>query len=259
MNIITNDKILEIIEKYNIGKRPLSIILGLGEITISRYLSNDSKPNSQISELLLLILNDPSIYLECLEKNKDKISQIAYGKSKTATLKLLNISDKTDEKLEKISEYIIKNNPGTTNLALQKLLYYCQLFNYVLNEKPMFRSKCNAWDHGPVFEEVYYKYKLNGSNPIEDKNDVTILDDDKRIVDAVIDNFGFVSGTVLCYFTHCESPWKVSYENGTKIDNNQLLDFSRSIKEKYNITSIDDIDNYSKYLISNFKKNGDNN
>ena len=52
MNIIKNTEIKLIIEKYNIGKRPLSIILGLGEVTITRYLNDDSKPNSQISELL---------------------------------------------------------------------------------------------------------------------------------------------------------------------------------------------------------------
>ena len=37
-DIITIEEINEIIEKYNIGKRALSIVLGFGEITITRYL-----------------------------------------------------------------------------------------------------------------------------------------------------------------------------------------------------------------------------
>jgi uncharacterized phage-associated protein len=255
MKLITNDEIKLIIEKYNIGKRPLSIILGLGEVTITRYLSDDSKPNSQISELLFSVLNDPGTYLEYLEKNKDKISSIAYGKSKTSTLKLLNIYDEKDELLDSVSEYIIKYNPETTNLTLQKLLYYCQLFSYVLFDKPMFKSKCSAWQHGPVFEEVYYKYKINGNNPIENKTNVYLDDNVKKVVETVIDNFGCFSGAVLCYFTHSESPWKVSYNSGIKINEEAMENFARKIKEEYNINDTSDIENYVKASIDNFKKN----
>ena len=36
-NIITTSEIEELIDKYAIGKKPLSLILGLGEINIIRY------------------------------------------------------------------------------------------------------------------------------------------------------------------------------------------------------------------------------
>ena len=220
---ITNSQINEIIKKYNIGKRPLSIILGLGEITISRYLNNESKPNNQISELLLEILNDPSKYLEYLEKNKSKISSIAFGKSKTAVSKLLNLSNEKDIELENVAQYIINNNE-ITNLSLQKLLYYCQLFNYVIYDKPMFKSACSAWDHGPVYDDIYYKYKINGNNPISDINKVD-LNFNKKLVNAIINNFGIFSGPTLCYFTHSENPWKTAYNNGGKINDEAFKKF----------------------------------
>ena len=52
--IITIKEILEILEKYNIGKKPLSLVLGWGEITIIRYLEGQI-PDQFHSELLLKI------------------------------------------------------------------------------------------------------------------------------------------------------------------------------------------------------------
>lgn len=39
--VISLEKILEIPEKYNIGKRPLSLLLGWGEMTFTRYYEGD--------------------------------------------------------------------------------------------------------------------------------------------------------------------------------------------------------------------------
>ena len=50
--IITISQIEEIIEKYNIGKKPLSLVLGFGEITIIRYLDG-MIPEKNYSDILL--------------------------------------------------------------------------------------------------------------------------------------------------------------------------------------------------------------
>lgn len=255
MDIVANEDIKIIMDKYNIGKRPLSIILGLGEVTITRYLSDEYKPNARNSELLYSVLNDPSLYLTYLEKNKDKISSIAYRKSKIAVSKILNLSDEKDELLENVAEYIVENNIETTNLSLQNLLYYCQLFNYVLFGKPMFKSTCTVWEHGLVYKNVYYKYKMNGNNPIESTNSISIDLDTKELVDAIIDNFGCFSGAVLCYFTHNESLWKKSFDINSNIDNSDLKSFANKIKEEYQINDISDIEKYVKVSITNLKKN----
>lgn len=43
--------------KYNTGKRPLSLLLGWGAVTITRYLDGDI-PTKSYSDKLKLILND---------------------------------------------------------------------------------------------------------------------------------------------------------------------------------------------------------
>ena len=255
MNTVSNEDIKTIMDKYNVGKRPLSIILGLGEVTITRYLSDEYKPNARNSELLFSVLNGPSLYLTYLEKNKDKISSIAYRKSKDAVSKILNLSNEKDELLENVAEYIVEHNIETTNLSLQNLLYYCQLFNYVLFDKPMFKSACTVWEHGLVYENIYYKYNMNGNNPIESTNSISIDLDTKELVDAIIDNFGCFSGAVLCYFTRSESPWRKSFDSNSNIDNSDLKSFANKLKEEYQINEISDIEKYVKVSITNLKKN----
>ncbi|MEG2548568.1 MAG: hypothetical protein RSA60_09020, partial [Eubacterium sp.] len=67
--IIPLDVILKISEKYAIGKRPLSLLLGWGEQTFSRYCDGDV-PTKQYSEILQKIYDEPKYYEQILEENK---------------------------------------------------------------------------------------------------------------------------------------------------------------------------------------------
>ena len=48
---------------------------------------------------------------------------------------------------------------GISNLKLQKLLYYAQSAYLALKNTPLFSNNIIAWNHGPVVEEIYQKYK----------------------------------------------------------------------------------------------------
>lgn len=253
-NIISANEINKIIEKYNIGKRPLSIILGFGEITITRYLDGKSI-TKQKSDILKEVLDNPDVFLDYLEKNKGEISNIAYAKSKRKVEELLNTKFDNDEIIEKVSQYIIKNNDETTNLSLQKILYYCQLFSYVIFNRPLFNSKCSAWDHGPVFSNIYYKYKSNENELTPVDSDTTFDSNTNDLVDEIIKDFGCYSGKVLCYFTHTEDTWKQAYQNiNSEISSIAFERFAKSIKEKYKINKISDIAKYSEKLMNMFKE-----
>ena len=252
-SIISIKEINEIIEKYNIGKRPLSIILGFGEITITRYL--DGYPvTKQKSDILKEILDSPEEYLKYLEKNKAEISNIAYAKSKRSVEELLNTKFDNDVEIENVSEYIVKNNEDITNLSLQKLLYYCQLFSYVIMNKPMFTSPCSAWDHGPVYRNIYYKYKANDGELIDQVNKPNVNVKNRELVDEIIKDFGCYSGKVLCFFTHTEETWKKGYKAiNNNISDDEMIKLANKIKNKYNINSISDISKYSEELINIYK------
>lgn len=91
-NIISVDKILEIPQKYAIGKRPLSLLLGWGEQTFTRYCEGYI-PSKQYSEILEKIYDEPAYYADILEKNKDNLKSImTYEKSRAAVDNLLGIT-----------------------------------------------------------------------------------------------------------------------------------------------------------------------
>ena len=60
-SIISLEKILEIPEKYSIGKRPISLLLGWGELTFTRYCDGDM-PSKQYSDILQRIYEDPTYF-----------------------------------------------------------------------------------------------------------------------------------------------------------------------------------------------------
>ena len=141
-DIISKEDIEKILDKYNITKRTLPAVLGLGELTITRYL-NGYIPSKNISDLLKKILNDPELYRDYLETNKNKLSHPVYTKSSDKVDSILGIGV-VDEKLEKLAEYVILNNEETTNLTLNKILYFFDVFYRLFYKKRYFKSQVNA-------------------------------------------------------------------------------------------------------------------
>lgn len=157
--IISLEQIREIPEKYSIGKRPLSLLVGWGEQTFSRYADGDI-PTKQYSDTLLRIYNEPTFYLELLEANKGNLkSTLAYKKSRTATKALLSADLPISSKINAAIQYLLNQCEDITPLALQKALYYIQGFYFAFHKTFLFQEDCEAWVHGPVYKDIYFKYK----------------------------------------------------------------------------------------------------
>jgi hypothetical protein len=139
--IISLEKIREIPEKYNIGKRPLSLLLGWGEVTFSRY-DEGYVPTKQYSDILQKIYDDPAYYKELLEKNKANLkSPQAYEKSMRRVKELLGEKENTGSKLDLSIQYLLHECEDITPLALQKLLYYVQGFYYAFAGRFLFATR----------------------------------------------------------------------------------------------------------------------
>ena len=105
--IVSLDIILAIPEKYSIGKRPLSLLLGWGEQTFSRYCDGDM-PTKQYSEILTRIYEDPLYYAELLEAGKGNLkSQSSYEKSRKAVDELIGVSDRDSSNIDVAIKYIL--------------------------------------------------------------------------------------------------------------------------------------------------------
>ena len=129
-----------------------------------------------------------------------------------------------------ITRYLLCKVYDITPLALQKMLYYAQAFYFALFGEELFLDACQAWAHGPVYPDVYYKkYKSYGYNPI-DQPPLSNHDDfaelttkEIEFLDAIISAFGCYSGPILKKMTHNEKPWRETRGN--------LLPNDRSVSE----------------------------
>lgn len=144
---------------------------------------------------------------------------------------------------------------------MQKQLYYSQGFHIVFTGEYLFHNNCEAWAHGPVYRNVYYKYKGYGYNPIEDRDykygEIKLATVEKELLDSVIRNFGCYSGKVLDKMTHAEEPWRatrigLSDNEGSDliIDKKLIGKYFNEIKSKYNMFNTSDIRDYSSDLFS---------
>lgn len=251
--IIGLNQIDEILKKYNIAKRPLSLILGFGETTISRYYQGYI-PSIKHSIILKKVLNDSDEYYSYLMANKEKLTDIAYKKTKEKVDVLLGLQDENnriqDNAISNVAKYII-NTIEITNLGLQKLLYYIQCIFSCCHNKSLFLSKCSAWAHGPVFGKIYYEYKKYGYEEIEsNKNEKIELEEDvKEIVDNVIKYFGCYSAKTLEFFTHNEDPWiNATYKEDNVIEKSDMKRFGEKMFRENGISSPNEINKYSEKM-----------
>jgi len=256
--IISLEKILEICEKYNISKRPLSLLLGWGEQTYSRYCNGDI-PSKQYSDILNKIYENPVFYSELLENSKEKLpSEIAYKKSREAVDKILEGNLNKESKINRVINYILNRCGDITPLALQKSLYYVQGFYYAFNNKFLFEEDCQAWGHGPVYPEVYFKYKHYKFDSIESKievSDTIFTSSELIIIENVIKHFCCYSGKVLEKFTHSEYPWLQTrgeipeLKSSTEIIKKEYIGkYFKDVREKYNMINPNDIETYAKKM-----------
>ena len=253
--IVSLDVILAIPMKYAIGKRPLSLLLGWGEQTFSRYCDGDI-PTKQYSKILTKIYDDPIYYAELLEAGKENLkSQKTYEKSRKAVDELIKVSENNSSKINIAIKYLLNQCEDITPLALQKALYYIQGFYYAFYNTFLFIEECEAWVHGPVYRDIYFKYCDYHFDPIVKSqyfDDSVLSASEKAIFDSVINNLCCYSGKVLEQFTHNETPWlvargdlPVTEPSKQIISHDNIGTYFKAVKEKYKMTKPNDIRVYS--------------
>lgn len=259
--LITVDEIQRILKKYNIGAGPLAKALGFGEITINRYMSGHL-PSKQNSDTLLEVLGSHKVMEQFLEANREAVGSVAYLKCRAELDKLNELYG--SKKIEVVIRYLLRKVSDVTPLALQKMLYYAQSFYYALFGTELFTDPCQAWAHGPVYPDVYYKYREYGYDPIEaptlDSDETTgeLTIRETEFLNSIIAAFGCYSGTVLRKMTHSERPWQNARAGllpedrcVTEIDRADIHAYFSQVIEKYQIINPCDIKKYSEAMCEN--------
>ncbi len=261
--VIKVSEIKEIVEQYNTGKRPLSLLLGWGETTLTRYLDGDI-PSKSYSETLKKVKSDYNYMRQLAVENKDKVSEKAFDNLMESIKDLQQDEIKTEKKIDSVVKYLLKELGEVTPLALQKLLYYSQGFYKTFYDEFLFNDECEAWVHGPVYKDIYFKYRDFGYNPIEDEKlvfeNINLTEAEEELLDSIIDNFGCYSAKTLERMTHSERPWRLTRKNlkpeqkSSEIISKALIaKYFEDVNEKYEMLNVEDINDYSEQLFIKIK------
>lgn len=256
---------LEEIEKlgkiYNLGKAPLSIALGFGEVTITRYLAGQI-PSKEYSDTMRAALSDTKVMKGLLESNKDKLADAAYKKAMSA-IDELDALFSVPSKMLMVISYVFEQLGEVTPLALQKILYFIQGLYFSRYGKPLFNDNCQAWVHGPVYAEIYDMFSSFRYDPIDDprfellKGKSTNLDEKEReVIDLVVNTFGMYGGKVLERITHKEDPWVDAREGYSENESSQeeiskesIKEYFVSVREKYDLNTETGIMDYIQNML----------
>ena len=260
--IITVEDIERLLKLYNIGKAPLSMALGFGEVTITRYLAGQV-PSKEYSDIMMHALASASYMKELLDQNREKIGETAYKKAHKAATQMEKLYAAVPVNLLAVIAYIFTSLREVTPLTLQKLLYYIQGNYAAIYDRPMFEAPCEAWVHGPVYRNVYNLFRDFKYNPIDDDRFVPLKEsalpltaEAKKVVDRVLDTFGMYSGKVLESITHKEAPWLDARRgflpdetSHAEISLDAMKEYFKKVDEKYNIRTEDGLRNYIRNMI----------
>ncbi len=126
-----------------------------------------------------------------------------------------------------VAKYILEKQEPMTTMKLQKLVYYCQAWSLVWDEKPLFPEQIQAWASGPVVKELYNVHR--GMFAVSDiaKGSIGNLDaTEKETIDAVLCAYGAKPAQWLADLTHMEQPWndaREGYDPGDNCENEITL------------------------------------
>ena len=255
-SIVSIGDIMDLMKIFNIGKAPLSLALGFGEITITRYLEGQV-PSKEYSEVIRRALSSPSFMKEMLVRNREKIAEPAFRKAMKAAEdleKAFQISDK----MQGAIAYIFHALDEAAPMALQKLLYYIQGVYSAVSGQLMFSETCEAWRHGPVYPKVYNLFRGFRYNPADDARfavlrgkEELLSDSERHAADLVLGTFGRYGGRALELIAHKEEPWLKAQEgdgpdesSGAEISNDSIKEYFASVNRKYNLSSEEGLNDY---------------
>ena len=259
--LVSIDDIEKLMKIYKIGKAPLSLALGFGEVTIPRYLEGQV-PSKEYSDIVKAALTSPVYMKQKLMENRAKLTDAAYKKALLAAESIESLFSVSDKMLRAIA-YIFEKLEEVTPLMLQKLLYFIQGVYSALYGRPIFEEDCRAWIHGPVYPQVYDLFRDFKYNPIDDarfallegRSDA-LTDDEKHVIDLVVNTFGMYGGKALEKVAHNENPWMEARKGyGDSIPSSELLPKERimryyiAINQKYGIDTEDGLRKYIRDML----------
>lgn len=240
--LLTTDEIKDIRRKYQLTQKEYALAIGVGEITVHRFENGTIQTESidaimrlsqkPVNMLHLILQNREKIDEKIFEKTvkiienlieleKHRIADIDYEQMKKLNFEISDVNTVAEAIIDRYNAKIGEKEAlmgieiaGITPLELQKHLYFVNGISLAVFGIPAFESPIYAWEHGPVIEEIYHKYKEYGRSAIYRVSKKIKLSPGLMIViEKVVEGYGKYNGGQLINITHEEEPWKTTIRN----------------------------------------------
>ena len=121
------------------------------------------------------------------------------------------LKHQTNPSIFDVAEYVLQKTGSITAMALEKLTYYCLAWSLGWYSKSLFPQGFEAWAKGPVNRELFHKHQGKWIvHPGDFAENHNFSEDEKYIMDSVLDIYGSFDAEWLSRLTHFEDPWKLT-------------------------------------------------
>jgi len=193
--LLAPDEIRITREKYGLGQRALSRLLGWGEITIHRY--ENGAIQDKVHDSTLRLIEDPQNMQKLFETSCGKLASYTAKRLEKAIATFLQedneqtfrvslermvahpYSDLTSgykrydlEKLENMILYLAKHLDGVLKTKLNKLLWYCDFLHFKETSVSITGAQYVHYQYGPVPKHYELVTGIMESEGLLDKNEV---------------------------------------------------------------------------------------
>ena len=214
--LVTPEQISLLPKRYAIGKRPLSRLLGWGELTYTRLLEGRT-PNKEHAEELRHLIDEPAAFARLLNQGRASgvITEMAYKRSRRALDDIIGEGHQGSVALFAVADRLCVLAEGDlTPRALQALMYFTQGWSIARLGEPLFDTLPRAASYGPEYPQIRETYSFEAIQaacthvPKSDGDPQGLTDAASKLVSEVYQRYCDLSGTALCREARSQSPWR---------------------------------------------------
>ena len=154
-----------------------------------------------------------------------------------------------------ILDYCDARGRRLTNLALQKIVYFCHVWSLIDLHRPLVRHSFEAWELGPVLPYLYREFKgydrapiigrATRLDPVDGNQCVVEYDfdpDTESLLHKIADFYTRLQAGDLVRLSHAEDgPWHVVWHHvgtvnpGMKIEDRKIVEFYSKAPRPFSI------------------------
>ena len=145
-----------------------------------------------------------------------------------------------------VLDFCDANGRSVTNLSLQKIVYFCNVWSLVKFGRPLLRHQFEAWQYGPVLQYLYRDFRRYDDRPIVGRatridpstgnKEVVRYEFDQEtetLLTKVVDFYSQLRANDLVSLSHAKGgPWHDVWNHGDRVNPGMKIE-ERSIAEYY--------------------------